>query len=288
MIDRSDLTDRVLSRLKTTGARLVHAVRLVARHRGHGRWIAGPAVERPSFVLATGLVVALAAIKLLDPFMKFRPNLVDGSVVDATLVGLTSFGEGVEILVGSGVLFLAIAAIDPAGLGRGVRLRLVEVGATFGFVFAAVAGSGLLASLVKNLFGRARPEHLVGDGVFELHRAIFASKWAAFPSGHATTAGASAAVLALLFPRWRGPILAAGAVIALTRIALGAHFPSDVIAGFALGAAFTLWLAGALAARGLVFRHGADGRLLPTRRGGPAGWFDLLADLLAARRPPQA
>ena len=244
----------------------------------------GPAVERPSFVLATGLVVALAAIKLLDPAMRHLPRLADGSLLDRIVTGLTSFGEGVELLVGSGVLLLALAAIDPAGLGRGVRRRLVEVATTFGFVFAAVAGSGILASLVKNLFGRARPEHLLGDGVFQIHQAVFASKWAAFPSGHATTAGASAVALALLFPRWRGAILAAGATIALTRVVLGAHFPSDVTAGFALGASSTLWLAHALAARGLVFRHGADGRLRPSTVGGPTGWFDLLADLLAARR----
>lgn len=258
------------------------------RHPKRAAAVAGPAIERPSFVLATGLVLALAAIKLLDPVMRLRPEIVDGSIADRLLTGLTSFGEGVELLVGSGVLLLALAAIDPAGLGRGVRRRLLEVATTFGFVFASVAGSGLLASLVKNLFGRARPENLVGDGVFQIHQVVFASKWAAFPSGHATTAGASAAVLALLFPRWRGPILAAGAAIALTRVALGAHFPSDVTAGFALGAAFTLMLAQALAARGLVFRHGADGRLRPNATGGPAGWFDLLADLMASRRPPQA
>jgi undecaprenyl-diphosphatase len=288
VFDRSQLTPWLLARARAAGHRLVHGVRLVAMRRRRAARVVGPAIERPSFVLAAGLVVALAAIKLLDPLMLARSSLFDGGAVGAVLEGLTSFGEGVELLVGSGVLLLAVAAIDPAGLGRGVRVRLVEVGAVFGFVFAAVAGSGLLASLIKNLFGRARPEHLIGDGVFEVHQVIFASKWAAFPSGHATTAGASAAALALIFPRWRGPILASGATIALTRVALGAHFPSDVAAGFALGWAFTVWLAGALAARRLVFRHGADGRLLPTVQGEPAGWFDLLADLLAARRPPQA
>jgi len=238
-------------------------------------------------VLASGLVVALAAIKLLDPAMRGGSGIAEGSLVERLLGGLTWFGEGVEILVGSGVLVLVLAAIDPEGLGRAARARLAQVAAAFAFVFASVAGSGLVAALAKNLLGRARPEHLAGDAVFEIHAAVFKADWAAFPSGHATTAGASAMVLALLFPRFARVFLAAGVAIALTRIGLGAHFPSDVAAGFALGAAFTLMLARGLAARRLVFAIDAAGRLAPRPIAGPAGWFDLLADLLAARRRPQ-
>lgn len=268
--------------------RIARGGRLLGKRRIERRRRLGPAIERPSFVLATGLVLALAAIAILDPLMRLRPAVIDGSLADRLLTYGTSFGEGVELLVGSGVLLLLLATIDASRLRRAVRARVFAVACTFGFVFASVAGSGLLASLIKNLYGRARPEHLIGNGVFEIHGAAFAAKWAAFPSGHATTAGASAVVLALLFPRWRGVALAAGMTIALTRIALGAHFPSDVTAGFALGAAFTLMLAHAAAARGVVFRSGADGRLVVRRAAGPAGWFDLLADLIAAWRKPRS
>lgn len=273
-----------IARGRTAAARIVDGARLVAHRRRVAPERLAPAIERPSVVLATGLVLALIAIPLLDPLMRFEPRVVDGSLADRILTFGTSFGEGVELLVGSGVLFLLLAAIDPAGLTRAVRARLFEAAATFGFVFASVAGSGIVASLFKNLYGRARPEHLVGDAVFQVHFAAFSSQWAAFPSGHATTAGASAAVLALLFPRWRGPVVAAGVAIAITRIALGAHFPSDVVAGFAFGAGFTLMLAHALAGRGVVFGRDGDGRLVTRPAAGPAGWFDLLADLLAARR----
>ncbi|MBV5264508.1 phosphatase PAP2 family protein [Pinisolibacter aquiterrae] len=280
----TSLIETSLRRVGAALRRLGHGARLTARRRPVHERRLGPALERPSFVLACGLVVALAAIPLFDPLMRFRPVVADGSIADRILTFGTSFGEGVELLVGSGVLLLLLAAIDPAELTRAVRVRLHGVATAFGFVFASVAGSGLFASSIKNLYGRARPEHLVGDGVFQLHGAAFSAQWAAFPSGHATTAGASAAVLALLFPRWRGVAWAAGAAIAVTRIGLGAHFPSDVAAGFALGAAVTFFLAHRLAARGLVFAQGADGRLVVRRAAGPAGWFDLLADLLAARR----
>lgn len=286
MFDRSRLVETFSPLARAAFGRFVAGCRRLGtrRPRLHRE---GPALERPSFVLATGLVVALAAVKLLDPLMRGKSAIADGSVSDHVLGGLTWFGEGVEILVGSGVLVLVLCAIDPARLGRAARARLAEVAAAFAFVFAAVAGSGLLAALAKNLLGRARPEHLAGDAVFEIHAAVFKSDWAAFPSGHATTAGASAVVLALLFPRFGRVFLAAGVAIALTRIGLGAHFPSDVAAGFALGAAFTLMLARGLSARGMVFRTDAAGRLALRPIAGPAGWFDLLADLLAARRPAQ-
>ncbi len=286
MFDRSRIAETLAATTRAGFGRFVSACRRLGARPARPRREA-PAGERPSFVLATGLVLALAAVKLLDPLMRGKPAIADGSLADRVLGGITWFGEGVEILVGSGVLVLALAAIDPRGFGRATRARLAQVAAAFAFVFASVAGSGLLAALAKNLLGRARPEHLAGDAVFEIHAAVFKANWAAFPSGHATTAGASATVLALLFPRFARVFLAAGVAIALTRIALGAHFPSDVVAGFALGAAFTLMLARGFAARRMVFRTDDRGRLTLRPIAGPAGWFDLLADLLAGRRPPQ-
>ena len=140
-------------------------------------------------------------------------------------------------------------------------------------------------ALVKNLYGRARPEHLAGDGVFELHALAFRAKFASFPSGHSTTAGATAVVLAFLFPGQARLILGLGIGVALTRILLDAHFPSDVIAGLTLGAVFTLILAHLLARRGRVFGRDAGGGLVLRPLARPATWFDTLAAVLGVSRP---
>ncbi len=284
MNDTPRIAEVVKERARDAVTRAWAGVRLVARRRARRRRLSGPAIESPSFVLAVGLVTALAAIKLLDPILRAHPGITDGSFADRVLTALTSFGEGVEIMVGAGVTAIVIAALDPAGLTRRVRHGLVQTAGLAVFAFVSVAGSGLVTALIKNLYGRARPTNLLGESVFQLHASAFTSKFAAFPSGHATTAGASAVVLALIFPRFKGTILAFGAVVALTRIMLAAHFPSDVAAGFAIGAAFTLATARLLARRGVVFETDAEGALRVRAAARPAAWFDHLAAVIAAAK----
>ena len=277
--------------LRAAAGRLLDGIRGGLRRLAHRRsrrtTAAVPRDENPAFVLAATLTAALAAIAVLDPWSRGRFAGADGAM-RGFLKTLTSYGEGVEILVVSAVILLACLAVSPAGLPRRIRAGLVEIGYAAAFAFVSVAGSGLAASLIKNALGRTRPEHLSGSDVFELHPFAFTAKHAAFPSGHSTTAGATAMVLALLFPRLRLPILAAGVLVAGSRILLEAHFPADVVAGFGFGAAFTLAVARALARRDLVFRPNARGRLEPKAADRPANWPDVLAALIARAKTPKA
>jgi membrane-associated phospholipid phosphatase len=83
-----------------------------------------------------------------------------------------------------------------------------------------------------------------------------------FPSGHATTSFACAALLAAVEPRLRIPLYVLAALIAFSRLEAGVHFPLDVLAGSVLG----LVLGGAV--RALRQREASRRRRRPQQRAG--------------------
>lgn len=113
----------------------------------------------------------------------------------------------------------------------------------------AVAAGGLAVFGLKIAVDRPRPPaHFAALGV-PVHAPLGAPPDASFPSGHAQTAFGAAAYLCLLYPRGAAAFLALASLVGLSRVALGAHFPSDVLAGALLGSALSI--AGYLIARRL-------------------------------------
>ena len=108
---------------------------------------------------------------------------------------------------------------------------------------AAVLSAGLglaVGKVISELVDRARPFVADPHGVH-----LFASHSAdpGFPSDHATAAFAIAVAILLRKRGWGIAALVAATILSVGRVALGVHYPSDVIAGAALGsaAAFALW-----------------------------------------------
>ena len=135
-----------------------------------------------------------------------------------------------------------------------VEQRRIPNRAAIGFLLVVVVGQNLLANGIKVLVDRARPDLLQLTG--------FASS--SFPSGHTTAAAATFAAIGLLLSRRRSPgtraLLAGGAVavavaVAASRVLLGVHWLTDVMAGLALGWA---WFAAcSIAFGGRLMRFGA-------------------------------
>lgn len=115
------------------------------------------------------------------------------------------------------------------------------------FAGIAIIGSALLNLGVKQLFARERPS---------LWESIAPESTFSFPSGHAMGSMTLACVLVLLawHTRWRWPLLVGASVfvalVGLSRIYLGVHYPSDILAGWA---AASTWTAAIFL---LVFPHG--------------------------------
>jgi undecaprenyl-diphosphatase len=134
-----------------------------------------------------------------------------------------------------------------AGLSEALFLAALLVAfALFGAARRAVVSAGLsaglalaLAGILARLVDRPRPfvAHPHAVHLFASHAAD-----PGFPSDHATAAFAIATAL-LLRDRGAGAFaMAAATVLAVTRVAMGIHYPSDVLAGAALGAATALAL----------------------------------------------
>lgn len=108
---------------------------------------------------------------------------------------------------------------------------------------AAVLSAGLgvaVGKIISELVDRARPFVADPHGVhlFSAHAAD-----PGFPSDHATAAFAIAVAILLRKRGWGMAALVAATVLSVGRVALGVHYPSDVLAGAALGsaAALALW-----------------------------------------------
>lgn len=98
------------------------------------------------------------------------------------------------------------------------------------FVSASIIFTGVLCWGLKCFFGRSRPDLWHNAQEFGFYwwqtKAIY---WS-FPSGHSTTIFSVAFALTVLFPRYWMVFVLSGLSIALTRVFLGYHYLSDVLA----------------------------------------------------------
>lgn len=147
--------------------------------------------------------------------------VLDSDVVRVAAALLTNLGAPV-------LVYIAAATLAALLLRAGGRRSAL-------FLAVAVAGAYVLSSTGKAVVDRARP-------VFE--DPVASARGASFPSGHAAGAAAlylaAAIVLPVLLPRISRRLLLAVAVVvplvvASTRVLLGVHYPSDVVAGLLLG-----------------------------------------------------
>jgi undecaprenyl-diphosphatase len=140
--------------------------------------------------------------------------------------------------LGDGWLWLVVTALLVASGRRG--LQILSAG-----VVAAGAANALLV-LVKGRVRRARPCERARTRDFDvLPLAWFPADRFSFPSGHALNSFAIGSVIALAFPPAALPVLVVAGSVAASRVVLGLHWLSDVLAGSLAGVAIgsAVWLA---------------------------------------------
>ena len=152
---------------------------------------------------------------LLDQLMPFITNADNWVIPIFLLIVFLGFKAGKKGKISLAILILALAFTD-----------------------------SICAQILKPLFERVRPSHVSMDGLNLL--VPKGGKWS-MPSNHAANIFALAVVLSYFYDRIKIPLFILASLIALSRVYVGVHYPSDVIVGGLLGyaigwLAITLWV----------------------------------------------
>ena len=156
-----------------------------------------------------------------------------------------------------------IALLATPALPRMSRGVLAALAVRLGFLFFAIGLPGLVFTVGKRLIGRARP-FVEGSANPLIYRPLgWNVEYASLPSGHAIDAFAAAMAIGALWPRARFVLWTYAVLIAVSRVVLTAHFPSDVMVGAVVGVIGALLVRDWYAARRLAFVLCADGTVRP-------------------------
>ncbi|MHB0951684.1 MAG: lipid A 1-phosphatase LpxE [Allorhizobium sp.] len=211
-----------------------------------------PPLHWQSFLLIATNLALLAFFVFDGPVVAAMQNMP--AIIRSAGSTLTDIGKSGWILFGSAFMFFEALATSRRLDSAKAKFNALYAGQIAFYVFASVALSGLSANLIKRAIGRARPVNFEEWGIFGFSPFAGSARFESFPSGHATTIGALFMVLALLLPRHRLVLTIFAIWLAMTRVMVGAHYPSDVIAGLAYGSWFSLMMAIVFSRYGIVFK----------------------------------
>jgi undecaprenyl-diphosphatase len=196
------------------------------------------------------LTIGLAAVLLAFAFLKLGGEVAEGDThsfdtrllhaAQALRAEIPWFADVMRDLSGLGsMVVLSLFTVATVGYLALVRARVTAI-----LVATSVTMGSVFVSLLKNAFGRLRPDTAFSE--------VMASGLS-FPSGHTSMSAIVFLTLGALIAstrtrlRERAYILAGASVLTLlvgvSRVALGVHWATDVLGGWAFGAAWaTAWL----------------------------------------------
>ena len=249
----------VQAALRRCAANVAAACALLVRPP-HARLQKSWALAPRELVIAAGVA---AAIFLLTMFLLDAAAIRGFGHLPRFIVWsfdqITDFGKSGWFLWPLGILFLGLAALP--SLSRVPQRVVGAIMVRVGFLFLAIGAPSLFDTIIKRMIGRARP--LVGGSLDPYLFSPFnwTADYASLPSGHATTAFAVLAAFGTLWPRGRTVFLIYALLIAVSRVVVNAHYPSDVLAGALVGVVGALLVRRWFALRGLGFSIAPDGVL---------------------------
>ena len=220
--------------------------------------------ESPQFLPVPPWTALLVVVVALFAFAMLADAVMEGETLAFDYAVLRALGVPEDTAAASVPGWLAEAARDFTALGStAVLIFVVAAGAGYFamrrrtaeafLLVGAVGGGTVLSSVLKLGFDRPRPGF--GGIVIEVYTA-------GFPSGHAMLSAVTYLTLGALVMRgearsWMKSYVLALAIlttvlVGASRIYLGVHWPTDVLAGWSVGAAWAVlcWLFASMVVRG--------------------------------------
>lgn len=205
-------------------------------------FIRGEAALLTGIALVSGLI--LGFLRLADEMLEGETEAFDRSILmlfrDPTNIDQVIGPPWVQEMVRDVTALGSFAFLGLLVLGVVIYLVLARLRGMALLVLVSVLGGTLLSTVLKMGYNRPRPDLATMSHQFT----------ASFPSGHAMLSAVTfltlGAILAQLAPTRALRIFSISAAIFLTlivgvsRLYMGVHFPSDVLAGWCLGAAWAL------------------------------------------------
>ena len=172
----------------------------------------------PFFVFFFCFSISNAQNSDIDLLKKINGNR--NTNLESTMTGITN--SAIPVSIGAPIVIYAVGLIEKDSL---TKKKAIFIGETF-------AASAFVSLALKSIVKRDRPYVTYP----EIDNVVEESSYS-FPSGHTSSAFATATSLSMVYPKWyviAPSFLWAGAV-GYSRLYLGVHYPTDVLAGAVIG-----------------------------------------------------
>ena len=261
IIQRDGLTTPPFARLGQSILRNSRAI------WGAGRRACSSPVVRVALATSATAILIVISIALVD-----RPVASSLHGRDSDLRSLFDFVGRLGLTYGYLIVFaLAFGMLHWGGLFPRLRpfaAPMRALSAVPAFLFLSISASGIMVDVLKVISGRARPKLFFRSDIYEFSWLSWRPDHWSFPSGHSATIVALMTALWYLWPQHLLFYVLAAAIVAASRIVVGAHYVSDVLAGALVAILTTCYVARLLVRGGIDLTTarlgpGASGEALP-------------------------
>ena len=161
-------------------------------------------------------MIMINTIKTIDEKILLRISRLHRPILNKIMIAITTAGN-------TGTIWLLIAVpmlLNPSARNKGIKLIL------------SLLLTGFIGEIIiKRLVGRMRPSKSIEQEKLLIKEPITYS----FPSGHTSSSFAAAVTIFLNYPNFAIAAFVLAGAIAFSRLYLKVHYPSDILAGAALG-----------------------------------------------------